>query len=119
VTAPDPFRSWLIRVLEVLTWEADRQLAYIDRIGVGVDELALQFDDAFHLAESKVRDGLLSGEMFHLLELLDERFEEMTSGPGCLWSTEGLSEAPEWKDVRSLASRALSGLGGVEVCGDC
>lgn len=60
---PDTFCVWLTQVLGALTWDAGRQLDYVHDLGVGIDELALQFDDAFHLAASKVTKTCSGGSM--------------------------------------------------------
>ena len=108
--ANDRFRSWLIEVLDVLTWPADQQLDYIRGLGVGIDEMALQFDDAFRIAINKVDERSLDAETFDLLKRIDERFGVMTKQGGSVWNEEGLSRSSEWQDIRALATEARSKL---------
>jgi hypothetical protein len=76
--------------LSPLSWEPERQVAYVRGLGVDVDEMALHFDDIFHLARAKMQGGVLSPEAFQALVPVDEMLARMTEKGPDLWSEEPL-----------------------------
>lgn len=97
-----------VEILKVLSLSAQKQLIYLIELGnPSVDELALEFDDLFLLAPSKLDSGELTHEQFKLLNVINLKFEEM----GDLeknWSESSLSNSEEWEELRGLAKLALS-----------
>ncbi|MGW2331549.1 hypothetical protein ACWC5C_38165 [Streptomyces sp. NPDC001700] len=53
------FHRQLIATLDALGWDSDQQLEHISQLSVGVDELALEFDDVYQFASGKRREGAL------------------------------------------------------------
>lgn len=95
----------LRQTMQALAQPADFQLGRYPEPMAPADELALDFSDAF--------EGCLdnmSGEQRQAATRLHSKLAEM-SGPTGLWSDESLRESKEWKEVRSLARRALDVFG--------
>jgi len=106
-------QEWLERlvpVLERLASDPQRQMEYLESIGVGgsADELALEFDDVYQPARHALDDSGYSAEFRSALSELDLQLSSM-SGPDhpLLWTAQGLLEAPQWAQVRRMAHRAL------------
>lgn len=93
--------------LECLSWPAERQLRHLKSLQVGVDELALEFDDAFRLVRGKVAEGRLPKFVVEVTQSIDNTLERMTTTGGEIWTAEALANSPEWANVRALSSHAL------------
>lgn len=52
ITGRDDFREWVRSVLGSLGADPGQQAAQVAEAGVGVDELALQFDDVLSVARA-------------------------------------------------------------------
>ncbi|TYB53460.1 hypothetical protein FXF51_49310 [Nonomuraea sp. PA05] len=102
------FRRWIRTVLSRLGWDAERQLEHVRSLRVDVDELALEFDDALHLAQAKTHDGLLSQEALEALLPVDAKLSRMTEHGPELWTEEAVTTALAWQELRTVARRALS-----------
>ncbi|TMR08212.1 hypothetical protein ETD86_48785 [Nonomuraea turkmeniaca] len=100
------FRRWIRNVLSQLSWDADRQLEHVRSLKVDVDELALEFDDALHLAQAKVHEGLLSQEAYQALLPVDAKLSHMTEHGAELWTGEAVATAPAWEELRTIARQA-------------
>ena len=100
----DLFRS----SLEVLAATPTEQITYLADLGVpgGIDELALQFDDAMPMLPQLLTEGLVPEEAGAALTAVDAALTALNDGPDELWSEEGLA-APAWQTVRTLAADAL------------
>ncbi|WP_242886195.1 hypothetical protein [Actinomadura litoris] len=104
--------AYLRPLLDALRWlgrDAEEQVAYVTAERVGVDELALMFDDVYqgagpHLASRPADRTLLEG-----LDKIDRILDEMTEGPSVLWSREAPFSAREWADLRRR-SRSVIGI---------
>ncbi|TVL88450.1 hypothetical protein [Streptomyces sp. SAJ15] len=101
----------LLNALVALAADADTQLAWLDKYQVEADELALDFDHAFRMADSMQADGLLDEKTMDRLRLIDTIFEAM-SGPDCAdrWSPEALAAEATWGEVKELARSVLAAL---------
>ncbi len=111
--------DWALRQLrasvEVLGAPAEDQSGYLERIGFSgthpwnVDELALQFDDLYLLADQLTEAGRLTNAQLAALADLDRLLGAM-SGPERpeLWSEDALRTTPEWEQVRELARKTLT-----------
>jgi len=94
--------------LTTLSSSPEEQVAYLSTLGVDVDELALEFDDATLPTAAMLRSGELNSEQGHCIARLNERLEAMSGhGNKRLWTTEALRSAPEWTHVRALARECL------------
>lgn len=84
------------------------QIEYLHHLGVhGLsDEMALEFDDLF--AIHRGRPSAL-GPAGGVLVDLDRALERMSGEANAhLWTDQALRSAPEWREVRVLAARALT-----------
>ncbi|MFE7775784.1 hypothetical protein ACFU5O_18155 [Streptomyces sp. NPDC057445] len=115
ISSSDETLRQVIRALEPLTWSADHQLNHIRDLDVGVDELALEFDDAFRLALGRAAQGELPQQVVTLLTPTNDKLESMTTQGLTVWTPEALTEAPEWVEVRAESARALEALRSLEV----
>ncbi|HEY1178485.1 MAG TPA: hypothetical protein VGF17_20200 [Phytomonospora sp.] len=99
----------LIGALALLAAEAPAQISWLDRHDVPVDELALEFDDAFHLVSILDADEAAVAA----LREIDAALSAM-SGPAraAHWTTEALAADAEWREVRRLAGACLTRLTG-------
>ncbi|MFJ2807979.1 hypothetical protein [Kitasatospora sp. NPDC087271] len=110
---PDaPFRERLfVEALAVLAADPSAQLIWVDEQGVSTDEVALDFDHAFRMAEGLVEDGDLSREVLRDLRAIDAIFAGMSGRESSdRWNREALTVDPGWIEARELARRILIGM---------
>ncbi|MFC8833295.1 hypothetical protein ACFT8V_08845 [Streptomyces griseoincarnatus] len=108
---PDPTsrRRLLMEALTVLAAPASAQTAWLEKHGVLTDEIALDFDHAFRMAERLVEEGLLSRGALPDLRMIDSIFDEMTrDGAPDRWTTAALIGDAGWGQARGLAQRVLA-----------
>jgi hypothetical protein len=75
------------------------------------DELALEFDDQVRSLEQLVERRVLTRLQANALILVEERLERMSGTKNrSLWGFQALETAPEWKEVRELATAAVAAL---------
>ncbi|WP_431683659.1 hypothetical protein [Kitasatospora sp. KL5] len=73
------------------------------------DEIALDFDHAFRMAEGLVEDGLLSRDVLPDLRVIDSIFDEMTLDESSdRWATAALASDAGWIRARGLAQQVLA-----------
>ncbi|MFF4533962.1 hypothetical protein ACFY1P_32420 [Streptomyces sp. NPDC001407] len=96
----------LARALELLAADAEEQVAYVSELGVGVDELALEFDDLFRHAHGLVASELIPGAVIEALRTVDVELRNMTDSSDSLWEEDAVRAAPEWRSLRSAARNA-------------
>lgn len=93
----------------------DRQLAYLKSIGDEckcLDELALEFNDAFIFLNQFIEDRRVPEATAAAIAAVDKQLDAMSGEKNArLWTSEALATTPEWKEVRALAVRALALLG--------
>jgi hypothetical protein len=106
----DNYKSELSDVLRRLAAPAPEQQAYLQKLGVDADELALEYDDLFRLADERWRNGELTQNEYDVLKTLNTLLDTM-SGPerAALWTIDALQSRTEWIEVRRLAAQALAG----------
>jgi hypothetical protein len=104
------FRRWILAVLDGVGADSIRQIRYLRSVGVGVDELVLELDDAVVTAQAKCREGLLGNEELELIERVGDHVDAMPPSPGPLWTEAALGEAPEWRELREAATVAHTAL---------
>lgn len=94
--------------IERLAKPAKEQIAWLQEIDTypSADELALEFDDWFRLADQLVGARIISQEAFDAMKPIDALLDEM-SGPKPLWSPAALRDAPEWETIRQQAREVL------------
>jgi len=104
------FRRWILAVLDGVGADSIRQIRYLRSVGVGVDELVLELDDAVVTAQAKSREGLLRNDELELIERVGDQVDAWPPSPGPLWTEAALGEAPEWRDLREAAADAHTAL---------
>ncbi|WKU46568.1 hypothetical protein Q3V23_22320 [Streptomyces sp. VNUA116] len=100
----------LIQAVRLLASNPDVQAEYVQRLGVGPDEIALEFDDAFRRAVGAAGMGLLPDEMVKITQPLGEQLQRMTESQEDIWSEVGMMSSTEWGVLRTLATRAMEGI---------
>ncbi|MFD3499919.1 hypothetical protein [Streptomyces sp. NPDC058678] len=109
--SPDPAsrRRLLMEALTVLAAPAPAQTAWLEKHGVVTDEIALDFDHAFRMAERLVEEGLLSRGALPDLRMIDSIFDEMTRDESPdRWTTAALINDAGWGQARGLAQQVLT-----------
>ncbi|WP_033323648.1 hypothetical protein [Streptomyces yerevanensis] len=104
----------LEQALERLSWDAERQIDYTRRLGVGVDELALEFDDSYRPVSRLIEEGLLPEALSEAIKFIDQSLEGMTRTPEDKWTEDAVRASQEWLDMRKTARQAVSLLQGIE-----
>lgn len=104
----------LNQALERLAWTPDRQLEFVSRHGVGPDEFALLFDDAFRPVMGIVREGGLPQSIAEALVPVDQMLAEMTDVGPDEWTQEALLASRRWAMLRTAARKSIEGLEGTE-----
>lgn len=95
----------------MLAADPSAQLTWVDEQGVSTDEVALDFDHAFRMAEGLVEDGDLSREALRDLRAIDAIFAGMSGRENSdRWDREALTVDPGWIEARELARRILIGM---------
>ncbi|GAA4888229.1 hypothetical protein ACFPM3_18335 [Streptomyces coeruleoprunus] len=108
--ALDPFfgRRLLIESLAVLAADAQAQVDWLVRHGVMADEIALDFDHAFRVAEAMMAEGRLASGVMADLQEIDVTFSRMSGGESAdRWTRNALSTDDGWALARRLARRVL------------
>lgn len=100
----------LERALERLSWNAEQQIEYMSRFGVGSDEMALDFDDAFRTTSGMIRQGIMPDSLRETLRPVDEILTEMTDSHEDEWDEEAVSESRIWSILRKAAATSLISL---------
>jgi hypothetical protein len=109
-------REWYLRslreALALLSADAETQLA-AEPLRWSIDELALEFDDAYRLVPSLVSEyGVrLSENLLGRLSEIDSMLDGMSGAANApLWTADGVRSRPEWARVRDRAAAAASQL---------
>ncbi|MEU4587749.1 hypothetical protein AB0F92_37805 [Kitasatospora aureofaciens] len=101
----------LVEALTVLAADPSAQLTWMDGHGVLTDEVALDFDHAFRMAESLVEDGDLSREVLPDLRAIDAIFARMSGRENSdRWDRKALTVDPGWIEARERARQILIGI---------
>jgi hypothetical protein len=104
----------LEQALERLSWDAERQIDYTRRLGVEVDELALEFDDSYRPISRLIEEGLLPETLGGAIKFIDQSLDGMTRTPEDKWTEDSVRDSQEWLDLREKARQAVSLLQGIE-----
>ncbi|NUT33568.1 MAG: hypothetical protein HOV79_10885 [Hamadaea sp.] len=103
------FQAWALEVLRLAAAPAELQRAEIDRLRVGVDEIALQLDDLAYVAEAHQGAGSIGFAEGQLIRSVDELINRLCAASSHMLTSNGLDE-PEWESVRRLASEVITEL---------
>ncbi|MFI9248054.1 hypothetical protein ACIGXF_37085 [Streptomyces sp. NPDC053086] len=102
-------RRLLIESLTVMAAPASDQTTWLEKHGVVTDEIALDFEHAFRMAERLVEEGLLGRDSLPDLRVIDSIFDGMTRNETTnRWTTAALGSDPGWSAVRELARTVLA-----------
>lgn len=112
----------LRRAVRYLAAPATEQMAYLDRLlspvagggsaaAYGNDELALSLDDLFFASDDMISHGELTEVEAAAIRPLDGLLTELSGEQNApFWRREALVDDERWKEVRSLAGKALAQL---------
>ncbi|MFE1953760.1 hypothetical protein ACFW9D_25205 [Streptomyces sp. NPDC059524] len=110
MTRPPTGLHQLHQALDRLAWPAERQIEHLRRWGVGPDELALEFDDAYRMVPALDSQGILPDDVGARLRQVDSLLEEMSEGADPEWTHEAVTRSPTWDRLRHSAQAALEAL---------
>ncbi|MFI9723825.1 hypothetical protein ACIHFE_29905 [Streptomyces sp. NPDC052396] len=108
--SPDPSfrRRLLIESLSVLAADAQTQVAWLVKHGVMTDEIALDFEHTFRMAEVLVEEEQLDRRVLPDLHGIEAVLSEMSGSENAdRWSRDALSSDEGWSRSRRLARRVL------------
>jgi hypothetical protein len=118
MTDDEASQAWLrdevMGSLERLAAPAPAQLDHLAALGSAdlADELALELDSVLEAFLALGPEGGVSSEAGARLKALDDKFDQISGEANAhLWEPDAVRDAPEWREVRELASRALRALG--------
>ncbi|WP_234329471.1 MULTISPECIES: hypothetical protein [unclassified Streptomyces] len=101
-------RRLLLQSLIMLAADATSQVSWLAKHDVGPDEIALDFDHAFGMAEALVEEGELGSGVLPELREIDAVLSEMSGAENAgRWTMDALSVDEGWIQTRRLARRAL------------
>ncbi|MFI0737756.1 hypothetical protein ACH4PU_06510 [Streptomyces sp. NPDC021100] len=107
---PDAFLRQALSVLDVLAFDAEQQVHHVRCLGVGVDEMALEFDDVFRQGVGMEAEGLIAREVMSCMIPVDEILQRMTEATTPLWTEKAVRASVEWAELRTAAERAAAGV---------
>ncbi|KOV72941.1 hypothetical protein ADL00_05075 [Streptomyces sp. AS58] len=87
---------------------APAQTAWLKKYDVLTDEIALDFDHGFSMAEHLVEEGLLSHDSLPDLQLIDSIFDEMSDESSDRWTIAALIDDAGWGQARELPQQVLA-----------
>ena len=110
------FRTLLEEMLTMVAADAETQIAWLKELAKNldpsaelVDELALDFNDAFVYARQLLDEGEVSRTVYDSLAAVDRKLDLMSGHENTeLWCFDALRHRAEWQDVRVLAQKALA-----------
>ncbi|MFJ2399511.1 hypothetical protein ACIOTI_43305 [Streptomyces sp. NPDC087843] len=106
-------RRLLANSLSVLAADASVQAAWLEEYEVAVDEIALDFDHAFRMANRLVEHHQISGNAAAELREIDVLLAGMSGHEHAdRWSQEALARDAGWSRARQLARQVLIELTG-------
>ncbi|MFJ3231231.1 hypothetical protein [Streptomyces sp. NPDC086787] len=107
--SPDPLlrRRLLLESLTVLAADARVQVAWLTKYEIGTDEIALDFEHAFAMAEALVEEGRLDPGVRPDLRETNALLSTMSGADNAeRWSEDALSVDEGWCRARQVASCA-------------
>jgi hypothetical protein len=97
----------LEQVLRLLASPAEDQLAYARRIGVGNDEMALEFDDIAGARHTLLSNGVLSAAQAEAIAAVAKRLNGITTAGPSRWGDAAIRSGEDWEELRGLAKQAV------------
>lgn len=110
---PHPSRlAAFVRAIGVLPTTSDQQSGWLDSLGPAaswnVDELGLEFDDGYLLADQWLEAGWLPEASRAPIAALNQTLDQMSGERNAaLWTREALAHHQAWCEVRDLAFAVL------------
>ncbi|CPV68459.1 Uncharacterised protein [Mycobacteroides abscessus subsp. abscessus] len=102
----DNWRNSFVELVARMAASPEIQISYLQELGVGTDELALEFD-SLYVPE---RLSLTDQQSVYALDV-DRLLTAMSEAPDVgQWSYEGLQLDARWGEVRLLAAKLLASL---------
>lgn len=107
------FRERLTHSISNLASPATEQCKTLDSLAprgvvLGVDELALEFDELMHLLDQNIVKYNIDAVSANALRELDSQLEAMSGASNAgLWTRRALEEKVEWERVRMQARECL------------
>ena len=113
------FLQELCECIERLSASAQEQIDYLHKISaqmppedISVDELALEFDDAWRAVPQLVREGKLTQQQAEAIDALDQKLNAISGSHNAeLWMPDALQNSPHWVEIRRLALIAREAIG--------
>lgn len=106
-------RQWIVDALAVVAADAPDQAAWVERHGVVVDEIALNYDDALRALDGPIGRGRIDAGLVDALREIDGLFASMSGiENGDRWTGEALAGDCGWERARRLARGVLVELTG-------
>ena len=102
----------LLSSVQRLAAPAEEQLRYVRELGVGNDEIALEFDDVAGTRRTLVIDGMLSEEQAEAIAAIDVQLRRISSAGAVRWTDEAMRTGEDWAALRSAAQSALAVMSG-------
>ena len=93
--------------LATLAMPAVKQLERVGALGVGIDELALEFDDVAPARSKLVADSELTQEQADAIGRVENQLRRITSAGQRRWTEEAVRTGDDWSELRRLAAVAL------------
>lgn len=103
----------LVAALQRLAADPAVQTAYLASLGVNpsLDELALEFDDAYRIVQPRFRELGVSPQAIARLARVDDALAKMSGARNAqLWESSALASSDAWAKLRSLASEAIQAI---------
>lgn len=103
-------RNQLQDALAALAMPSTAQLERVKALGVGIDELALEFDDVARARGKLVLDGELSDGQALAVARVEAQLHSITAAGGRRWTDEAVRAGEDWSKLRRLAQAALDSM---------
>jgi hypothetical protein len=103
-------KEQLVAALTRLALPASAQAAYLEKLGTApsTDELVLELDDFLPMLPVAVSDGVISATQALAIKSVGDYADSFGGSENApLWEIGELYTAPQWEELRSLASTAL------------
>ena len=113
-------REWavetLIESMRLLASDPENQVGHLAALGLSedwmdVDEIALEFEDAYGVVPRLATEGLISADAHAAIDALDIYLKSFSGSENReLWTADAVRQSAEWARVRVLAAVALESM---------